>query len=268
MAALYRDETYFRNPEFSTQRNGSYHGYRNYLADLPHIFEKFNAVVGRIEAEIGRGTLLDVGAGPGFLLTVARERGWDVCGLDLNPWAADHARREFGVEVRTQTLEEAAFEPAQFDAITMMDLLEHVADPASLLAKAASILREDGVLVILTPDAGSPVSRLLGSRWPEVQRVPEHLVLFSVEGLSQLLEDHGFETFAQHSVGKTSNLTTLLADVAPALPRPVRRAGLAVSRTRLGRYTFNFDPHTKFCLYARRIRWTERGAAGAMTDYR
>lgn len=256
MAALYEDEAYFRNPEFSGPRADGYHGYRDYLEDRPHILEKFNAVVDRIEAEIGRGRLLDVGAGPGFLLAVARERGWDVCGLDLNPWAAQYAHQEFGVEVRTQTLEEAAFEQPEFDAITMMDLVEHVADPAPLLAKAAEMLRDGGVLAILTPDAGSPVSRLLGARWPEIQRAPEHLVLFSAQGLSRLLARHGFETLAAHSVGKTSSLTTLLADVAPALPRPVRRVELALSRTRLGRHTFNFDPHTKFCLYARRVRIT------------
>lgn len=252
-ASLYRDESYFQNPEFSKPAEGGYHGYRDYLEDRAHIFQKFDKVISRVEAVVGPGRLLDVGAGPGFLLAVARQRGWDVCGVDLNPWAARHAWEEFGVEVRTQALEETAFEQGEFDAVTMMDLLEHVPDPNPLLAKAATITRRGGVLAILTPDAGSLVSRVLGSRWPEIQRAPEHMVLFSVDGLSRLLERHGFETFASHSVGKTSSLATLLADVGPALPRAMRRLERALSGTGLAQHTFNLDPHTKFCLYARRV---------------
>jgi 2-polyprenyl-3-methyl-5-hydroxy-6-metoxy-1,4-benzoquinol methylase len=252
-AALYKDETYFQNPEFEKPKDGGYHGYKNYLDDRAHIFEKFAAVIERLEGISAPGRLLDVGAGPGFLLAVARQRGWEALGLDLNPWASRYAQRELDVEVRTETLDEAAFRPGEFDAVTMMDLLEHVPDPEALVARAASVVREGGVLAILTPDGGSPVSRLLGARWPEIQRAPEHLVLFSVRGLSRLVERHGFQVVSWHSVGKTSSVATLFADIAPALPASCRGLGRAVANSALGHWTFNVDPHTKFCLYARRL---------------
>jgi 2-polyprenyl-3-methyl-5-hydroxy-6-metoxy-1,4-benzoquinol methylase len=251
-AALYRDEAYFQNPEFSKPERGGYHGYRNYLDDRTHIFDKFDDVVRRLEDVVSPGRLLDVGAGPGFLVAVARRRGWDAFGIDMNPWAAGYARRELDVEVRTQTIEESSFRPGEFDAVTMMDLLEHLPDPGPHVAKAATITRRGGALAILTPNAGSLVSRLMGARWPEIQRAPEHLVLFSVSGLSQLLERNGFEVVSWHSVGKRSSVATLLADVAPALPGVGQALERAAAKRALGRRTFKVDPHTKFCLYARR----------------
>ena len=69
----------------------------------------------------------------------------------------------------------------------MMDVVEHVPDPDALLAQAARLVRPGGVLVLLTPDSGARVSRLLGRRWPEVQRPGEHVVLFSRDGLTAAL---------------------------------------------------------------------------------
>lgn len=207
-----------------------HHGYLDYLADREFIEQKFDRVLAQLEQWVRPARLLDVGAGPGFLLNAARHRGWEAEGIDLNPWAAEHARCELRARVTVGTLEGAAFEDASFDAVTMMDLIEHVEDPAAAVAEAARITRHHGGLAILTPDAGSPVSRLLGARWPEVQRAPEHLVLFSVRGLSELLEHHGYEVLGWHPIGKVSSVATLLADVAPLAPGTAQAADRFLTR--------------------------------------
>lgn len=248
---LYDGPEYFSNPEFG---EGSYHGYRDYLADREHIEAKFGEVLEHVERRTAPGRLLDVGAGPGFMLSAARDRGWAGVGLDLNAWAAARAREDLGVEVREGSLAEAGFEDSSFDAVAMMDLLEHVADPGALVAEAARITRPGGALAVLTPDAGSPVSRALRERWPELQRAPEHLVLFSTRGLAALLERHGWRVAGWHPVGKTSSLETLVADVSPAAPRLGRGLARAASATGLARRTFELDPRTKFVMYANRAR--------------
>jgi SAM-dependent methyltransferase len=120
------------------------------------------------------------------------------------------------------------------------------------LAAAWRVLRPGGVLAVLTPDAGSRVSRALGRRWPEAIRAPEHLTLFSARGLAKLLAAHGFETIGFHSVGKASSLATLAADVAPVAPRTVGAAGRLLAALGADERTVHFDPRTKFCLYARK----------------
>ena len=46
-------------------------------------------------------------------------------------------------------------------------------------------------------------------------------------------------------------MSTLVADVLPAAPRLVRPLQRLAARTGLAERTFELDPHTKFCLYAR-----------------
>lgn len=252
-AELYVGEEYFANPQFGRTAEGAFHGYRNYLADRAPIEAKFDQVLERLEGHVAPGRLLDVGAGPGFLLAAARARGWRAEGIDPNPWASAHARTQIGVDVRVGTATGGTLEDAAFDAVTMMDLLEHLAAPQEAVAEAARATRPGGILAVLTPDAGSAVSRLLGRRWPELLRAPEHLVLFSVRGLRALVERNGYRSLGWHSVGKTSTVRTLVADVSPTAPRLSRPLSLAVERARLADLMVSFDPHTKFCLYARRL---------------
>jgi 2-polyprenyl-3-methyl-5-hydroxy-6-metoxy-1,4-benzoquinol methylase len=252
--AIYSDERYYTaKPDMATAAGGITPGYTgDYLRDRPNVEAKFARVLEHLERYVSPGRLLDVGCGPGFLLAVARERGWDVRGVDVNRWAADHAREELGLDVTCERLESAAFKDASFDAVTMMDLIEHVADPGALVAEAARITRPGGALAIHTPDAGSPVSRAMGRRWPEVRRAGEHLVLLSLQGAISLLERNGYEPLGWHYEGKTSTLQTLLEDVSLALPGAARVAAPAIEGTALGRARLELDPHTKFVVYARR----------------
>lgn len=251
MTALYGGGEYFRNREFGSPQSGGYHGYRDYVSDRQHIEEKFSDVLRLVESLRPPGDLLDVGAGPGFLMSAARRRGWRPVGIELNPWAVRYATETLSLDVRLNPLGAEPFEPSSFDAVTMMDLLEHTSSPVEVVAEAARVLRRDGVLAVLTPDAGSPVSRALGARWPEIQRVPEHLVLFSVRGLASLLHRCGLDVVAWHSIGKRSQLRTLVADVSPVAPAIGRWLGRVAERSRLADRVVEIDPHTKFCLYAR-----------------
>lgn len=267
VAGLYGDDRYFQNPRFGDPAAGGYHGYRDYFADRAQIEAKFDQVLAHLEQWVAPGTLVDVGAGPGFLLTAAVARGWKALGIDVNPWAATHAREELGLEVLTGTLEDASIEPESVSAVTMMDLIEHLPSPEETLAAAARITRPNGGLAILTPDAGSVVSRLLGPRWPELQRAPEHLVLYSVRGLATVLERNGYEVLGWHPIGKVSTVATLVADIGPLAPRLFDRLQSLAGRRGIGGRRVALEPRTKFCIYARRTE-SVRPPAPVMRDRR
>lgn len=249
---IYAGSDYFSKPDNGGSGETLWGYPADYVADRDNIERKFDGVLAHVERYAPIGRLLDLGCGPGFLLTVAGERGWEAVGLDLNEWAVDQAR-ELGFEARVGELSGAGFDDASFDAMTMMDLIEHVPDPDSLLDEAARVVRPGGALAILTPDAGSPISRMLGRRWPEVARPGEHTVLFSVEGLTAALARHGFAAAGWHSIGKEAALTTLAADIAPAAPGASAIFRRWADRGGFGQRTVDFDPRTKFCLYARRL---------------
>ena len=138
------------------------------------------------------GRLLDVGCATGLFLKTMRDGGWQVAGVELNEYAAAHARNLFDLEVVTGTLEAFSYPPASFDVITMWDVLEHVFDPKQTLAQAAELLKAGGLLVLSTPNPTCFEARLFGSCWIGWER-PRHLHLFSPEVLRRYLERAGFE---------------------------------------------------------------------------
>ena len=100
--------------------------------------------------------VLDVGCGGGILAEAMAARGATVTGLDASAAALATARlhaRESGVAVEYLhgTAERLAGERADaFDVVTCMELLEHVPDPAALVAACAHLVRPGGVVIAST----------------------------------------------------------------------------------------------------------------------
>lgn len=100
--------------------------------------------------------VLDVGCGAGLLSEAMAQQGADVMALDLAPELLKVARLhglESGVRVdyRQQSVESLAVGmPGYFDAITCMEMLEHVPDPAAIIAACASLLKPGGQLFVST----------------------------------------------------------------------------------------------------------------------
>lgn len=100
--------------------------------------------------------LLDVGCGAGLLSEAMAREGAQVTALDLAPELIDVARLhllESGLKVdyRLVSVEELAAQVlGSFDAITCMEMLEHVPDPGSVLRACASLLRPGGRLFVST----------------------------------------------------------------------------------------------------------------------
>ena len=107
-------------------------------------------------APLAGARVLDVGCGGGLLSEALALEGADVVALDLAPDLLQVARLhglESGVKVdyRLQSAEALAAEaPAGFDAVTCMEMLEHVPDPAAIVRACATLLRPGGRLFLST----------------------------------------------------------------------------------------------------------------------
>jgi 2-polyprenyl-6-hydroxyphenyl methylase/3-demethylubiquinone-9 3-methyltransferase len=99
---------------------------------------------------------VDVGCGGGILAEAMARAGASVVGIDLSEKALAVARLhqlESGVEVDYRLIAAealAAQQPASFDVVTCMELLEHVPDPASTVAACAKLIRPGGLVVFST----------------------------------------------------------------------------------------------------------------------
>jgi 2-polyprenyl-6-hydroxyphenyl methylase/3-demethylubiquinone-9 3-methyltransferase len=101
-------------------------------------------------------TVLDVGCGGGILAESMAARGAHVTGIDMGEAPLEVARLhllESGqqVDYRQITAEQLAEEmPGRFDAVTCMEMLEHVPDPASVIAACAALVRRGGQVFFST----------------------------------------------------------------------------------------------------------------------
>jgi len=115
---------------------------------------RLNYIADRVALNGAR--VLDVGCGGGILSEALAAAGANVTGIDLAPRVLEVARlhlHETGVQVdyREISIESLAAEmPAMFDAITCMEMLEHVPDPDSVIAACATLLKPGARLLLST----------------------------------------------------------------------------------------------------------------------
>jgi 2-polyprenyl-6-hydroxyphenyl methylase/3-demethylubiquinone-9 3-methyltransferase len=100
---------------------------------------------------LARLRVLDVGCGGGILADAMARKGADVLGIDLAQKSLRVAQlhalesQTTGVAYRQVAAEDlAAEQPAGFDAVTCMEMLEHVPDPASIVRACASLVKPGG----------------------------------------------------------------------------------------------------------------------------
>ena len=95
--------------------------------------------------------LLDVGAHVGRFIAMARDRGWDAEGLELNPTTAAYARERTHAVIHQRPLRAVATDTRPFDAVTLTDVLEHMPRPVDVLRDAATALRSGGWVAVKVP---------------------------------------------------------------------------------------------------------------------
>jgi len=150
------------------------------------------------------GRLLDIGCGNGAYLALMKQLGWTVAGIETDAKAAAVAQSHFGISVFVGTVDDAPFEEASFDVVTMSHVLEHVPDPVRFLQVAARFLKPGGRMVIITPNAQSLGSRLFRKDWYALQP-PQHLILFTLRGLRKCIDQTGlFEHLQMHTSARQS----------------------------------------------------------------
>lgn len=145
------------------------------------------------------GRLLDIGCATGFFLNVARS-DFEAAGAEPSEWAAGFARKKFGLDVTCGDFQKMDFAPESFDAVTMIDVIEHLCDPSAAVEKVAGVLKPSGYIYLVTPNIESFSARVLRGKWWGLR--PAHLYYFSVPTLSALLASRGFEIVMARSFGR------------------------------------------------------------------
>jgi len=169
----------------------------------------FSMRFGLLKDKLKKGDkVLDCGCATGYLLEVAKESGYQPFGVDLSAFAASESIRKFGnSKIYCGQLEDASFadNPSRkFEAVFMMDYIEHVRDPKKILSLASKLLNENGNIVLSTPKLNSLSHSLMGEKWSHYKE--EHLYYFSFLAMKKILEQTGFTDVREYPAYKYLSL--------------------------------------------------------------
>jgi 2-polyprenyl-3-methyl-5-hydroxy-6-metoxy-1,4-benzoquinol methylase len=156
-----------------------------------------------------RGTLFDVGAATGIFLNLARQRGWEVEGIETSSWAIELAEKKYNLHLLKGSFEKADLKKNSYAVVTLIDFIEHTPGPLQALVKAHEILSSEGVLVLVTPDINSLAARIAGKRWWHFR--PGHLSYFSSKSLFTLLQQSGFQVIKERKYAWTFSAHYLIS---------------------------------------------------------
>lgn len=162
---------------------------------------------------LSRGRLMDVGCGNGGNLAAARQLGWTVQGLEIDPQAVASARAA-GLDVRQGDYGRLEEFHGVFDCLICSHVIEHVHAPLALMHAIHDALKPGGVALISLPNADSIVLEVVGENWRGLE-APRHLAIPTAGTMRALVESMGFTV-----------------EAAPVSPWVTLEASLAIAQRR------------------------------------
>ena len=150
---------------------------------------RYHEWLAQAEAVVGRGRLLEVGAGSGGFVRTALARGWEVDATEISKSALD-GLRAVGAAVFTGDVAAARYPDRRFDLVVSLEVIEHLPAPMAQLAELCRVTRAGGLLLLTTPNFDGLSRRCLGVRWRVID--PEHLGYFTPSTLRCTARQAGY----------------------------------------------------------------------------
>lgn len=225
LAALYSDQ-YFGSDDVHS-------GYGDYASQEAEYLATFAEDVRTIRRYVRTGDVLDVGCGYGYFMQVAQDAGLRPFGLDLSEAAVERANARFPGRVFRGTLSDSALPRDQaFDVVFASHVVEHITTPVEFMRHIVARLKPGGLVVLVTPNIESLVSRVSGGRWVSF-KIPEHVAYYSPATIARLLHRGGhFEAISVKPAFQYYRLPFVAAKVRQLI-RPMDRLVPPLEHTRL-----------------------------------
>src|SRR3989338_242428 len=173
------------------QNYNSYHRDTVYFdseKQFKNIFQKRVRLIGKFRKP---GTALEIGSSSGLMLSLLKNSGWEVAGIEPSKEACKVSRKR-GITPLNKSFENSKFNKETFDLVIMNHVLEHMENPNDILERINGILKKDGMLLVDVPNFESLSAKIWGSNWKYI--LPqEHKWHFTLKSLSYLLTGTGLK---------------------------------------------------------------------------
>jgi 2-polyprenyl-3-methyl-5-hydroxy-6-metoxy-1,4-benzoquinol methylase len=171
-----------------------YHDVPASLADLERGADHDRYKVALVRRFASGGRLLDIGSSWGAFCLLARNDGFEVEAIEMDPRCCEFIRTQLGIRAIQSAEPATALAQVTTPAvITIWHAIEHMVEPWAVLDTAASRLAPGGVLVVSTPNPDSSQFRLFGRFWAHLD-APRHLHLLPLGLLRGRMERAGLRT--------------------------------------------------------------------------
>lgn len=147
-----------------------------YTAHATAIRSRYERLFGHLSRLRSPARVIDIGAGMGFSVEVATAHGWRARGLEPNRFLAEHAQAR-GLDVVTGYLDERT--TGQYELILVDNVLEHILQPKPFLRHAASLMTQDGLMLVAVPPLDWLRDALGRSSWVRRRVTHPHLNVFA-----------------------------------------------------------------------------------------
>jgi SAM-dependent methyltransferase len=203
---------HYVNPEPDAAELSAFYDaeYRGRHAEVWHGLEDdANRAVIELLRSRGVSSLVDLGAGQGRFVHLARQAGFDASGVEPVAANAAEAKARYGIDLVHASVDAyLARHPGGVECFTLLNVLEHVPDPLGIVRRLREALRDGGTVLAIVPNVSftftlGAVRRLLGFRDVYMLESPRftqqgfdppvHLSSFDARHLRQLFETAGFE---------------------------------------------------------------------------
>lgn len=160
------------------------------------------------------GRILDVGCASGDLLDTAKKYCNNIKfleGFDISEAAVRSARKK-GYKVYVSSAEKINLKRKYYDVIILQQVIEHLHDPGLVLKKLNFLLKDQGIIIIETPNPNSIDRFVFGCFW-EGYHIPRHFNLWNILGMKKMLLNAGFKSFNYKLISKPAHWTVSIENI-------------------------------------------------------
>lgn len=140
---------------------------------------------------INKGSLLDIGSGTGHFISVMKDSGWEVQGIEINDKAREYSVSKTGLNI-IPPAGISSLPSKSFDCITLWHVLEHLQDPFGYASEIKRLLKTGGKCIIALPNCNSFDAMHYRDFWAAYD-VPRHLWHFNPASFDIFTGRAGFE---------------------------------------------------------------------------
>ncbi len=189
-----------------------------YIKQIPIKKINFELFFSKIKSYLSKDhDVLEIGSYYGILGSIIKSQVKSYTGLELSRHAANHARKNYDLNIVNESMNKFFDTAPLFDVIIMNDVIEHLDDPFKTLELIGKHLKTNGILIFTTCDMDALVPKIMKGRYHWI--MPMHKFYFSNANLKYFLKINNMDLFKIKYDTKLTNIEYFFSKLSILFPK-------------------------------------------------